>query len=140
MSKYSRDDFEIQLNNNFPYKIELYERINQLKEDLLPKYISVSNILNYYNNKEDIDEYPEKKNFNPKISEELKPFYDKLQNEEQIDEVKVNLYFILKMKCEYKGEYNGIIFGKYIQAKRLIIQGYEIKGDLIEFGPKRILF
>ena len=60
-----------------------------------------------------------------------------IDNKEQINETKVNLFFILYNGCDYKDEYKEIIINRYIKAKRLIIQNYWIKEGKIQFGKKQ---
>ena len=60
-----------------------------------------------------------------------------IDDKEQIDEIKVNLFFILYSGCNYNDEYKEIIIGRYIKTKRLIIQDYSIKGDKIKLGKKQ---
>ena len=60
-----------------------------------------------------------------------------IDDKEQIDEIKVNLFFILYSGCDFNDEYKEIIIGRYIKTKRLIIQDYSIKGDKIKLGKKQ---
>ena len=60
-----------------------------------------------------------------------------IDNKEQINETKVNLFFILYNGCDYKDEYKEIIINRYIKAKRLIIQNYWIKEGKIQFDKKQ---
>ena len=60
-----------------------------------------------------------------------------IDDKEQIDEIKINLFFILYSGCNYNDEYKEIIIGRYIKTKRLIIQDYSIKGDKIKLGKKQ---
>ena len=60
-----------------------------------------------------------------------------IDDKEQIDEIKVNLFFIVYSGCNYNDEYKEIINGRYIKIKRLIIQDYSIKGDKIKLGKKQ---
>ena len=60
-----------------------------------------------------------------------------IDDKEQIDEIKVNLFFILYSGCNYNDEYKEIIIGRYIKTKRLIIQDYSIKNDKIKLGKKQ---
>ena len=46
----------------------------------------------------------------------------KIEDKEQIDEVKYNIFFIIHNKCIFdQSIYNEIIKGRYITAKRLVI-------------------
>ena len=60
-----------------------------------------------------------------------------IDNKEQINKTKVNLFFILYNGCDYKDEYKEIIINRYIKAKRLIIQNYWIKEGKIQFDKKQ---
>ena len=60
-----------------------------------------------------------------------------IDNKEQINETKVNLFLILYNGCDYKDEYKEIIINRYIKAKRLIIQNYWIIEGKIKFGKKK---
>ena len=60
-----------------------------------------------------------------------------IDDKEQINEVKVNLFFILYNGCDYNDEYKEVIIDRYIKTKRLIIQDYSIKDDKIELGKKQ---
>ena len=61
----------------------------------------------------------------------------RIDDKEQINEVKVNLFFILYNGCDYNDEYKEVIIDRYIKTKRLIIQDYSIKDDKIELGKKQ---
>ena len=86
---------------------------------------------------------------NPKINYEANDLSDilykereaKLERKEQIDELKIYLFFVLYHNCQYDGRYNPIINDKQeINAKRLVIQDYSIKENIITFGKKNYIF
>ena len=60
-----------------------------------------------------------------------------IDKKEQINETKVNLFFILYNGCDYNDEYKEIIIDRCIKAKRLIIQNYSIINGEIKFGKKQ---
>ena len=66
--------------------------------------------------------------------------YQELLKNEQIDEVKINLFFLLQLDCIYENEYGKMISQKVLKAKRLIIQKYKISEKKIHFGPKHYCF
>ena len=132
-----------QLNDGLSIDNEINDEIINLKVNLLPNDIYEPIFFNYYNNMVEIENISDEKNLKQeynKISDEIMPIYQELIKKEEIHKVKVNLFLILKMKCRYKNEYKDIIFNKYIECKRLIIQKYEVKDNKIQFGPKEYCF
>lgn len=164
MSSSSRDKYEIEINKSFEDDLENYRQIIRLKENLLPYNIKFPIFFNYYNqlkmeekekNQETKDNiFPvsleTKREANSNIENEInrvpcevnKVFVtDKnLQKEEQINEVKINLFFILKLKCNYNNEYEKMISNNYIKSKRLVIQNYDINNNKIKFHEKDYCF
>lgn len=140
MSSSSIEECQIDLNEDFSNDIEIYHQIMHLKEDLLPNNIYGPIFYKYYNYMEDKDNNSKETIFEKNLSKENNRLLQDLEEREQIDEVKINLYLILKKKCKYNGKYEKIIFGKFFEIKRLIIQKYEIRGKEIEFGPKEYCF
>jgi hypothetical protein len=164
MSLSSRDKYQIELNKSFEDELENYQQIIRLKEELLPYNIKFPIFFNYYNQLklEEIEKKQEskdnifpvpleaKRETNPNIENEMNRVPcevnkvivtdKKLQEEEQLNEVKINLFFILKLKCNYNNEYHKMISNKYIKCKRLVIQNYDINNNKIEFHEKDYSF
>ena len=164
MSLSSRDKYQIELNKSFEDELENYQQIIRLKEELLPYNIKFPIFFNYYNQlkMEEIEKKQEskdnifpvpleaKRETNPNIENEMNRVPcevnkvivtdKKLQEEEQLNEVKINLFFILKLKCNYNNEYDKMISNKYIKCKRLVIQNYDINNNKIEFHEKDYSF
>ena len=161
MSSYSSEEYKVDMDESFQSEMAQYKRIIKLKEELLPNNINYPIFINYYTKlemeetkkdqayqEEDNNENwqqlvnsNEKKNFASKLLSDKE--YQKLQKEEQIDEIKINLFFILKLKANYNNEYTSIINGiskKYIKSKRLIIQKYDIFKNLIHFEQKQYYY
>lgn len=64
-----------------------------------------------------------------------------IEPEEQINEVKIILFFVLFHDCKYNGKYNQLINeARQITPKRLIIQNYKIIENNIIFDKKRYIF
>ena len=64
-----------------------------------------------------------------------------IEKDEQIDEVKMALFFVLYHDCKYNGKYNLFLNkARLIIPKRLVIQDYKIIENNIKFGKKRYLF
>ena len=74
------------------------------------------------------------------MADGLKKYYDGIKREEQIDNIKINLFFILKLKCDYDDQYRSLLFERYLKIKRLVIQKYTIEDKKIIFGPKEYSF
>lgn len=82
-----------------------------------------------------------------KIQQYPNPGEEYLENEkqldlkEQIDEIKMNLFFILYHDCSYNENLLPIINqNQEINAKRLIIQNYSINKGIIKFEKKQYVF
>ena len=134
-----------EINKNLPAKSfsadsDTDQRIKDLKEQLLINNINKPNFYNYYNSKEEGNNVKENENQEIQINDELLKYYDCIEKEEQIDDVKINLFFILKLKCDYDNQYQNILFERYIKTKRLVIQKYTIEDNKITFGPKEYSF
>ena len=114
------------------------DNIMRLKANLIINNIKRPNfdyykILKKRNHENDIlSDFAEKKN----MSLEAETI-SRIDDKEQINEVKVNLFFILYNGCDYNDEYKEVIIDRYIKTKRLIIQDYSIKDDKIELGKKQ---
>ena len=73
--------------------------------------------------------------------EEYKKFEAKINQKEQIDEIKIVLFFLLYNDCDYDEKYYLLINSdRKIIAKRLVIQDYKINENKITFGKKRYIF
>ena len=73
--------------------------------------------------------------------ESITKIEEEMNQKEQIDEIKINMFFILHLGCDYNNEYIKLINeDNYILAKRLVIQNYSINNDSITFGKKRYIF
>ena len=73
--------------------------------------------------------------------ESITKIEEEMNQKEQIDEIKINMFFIVHLGCDYNNEYMQVINEEnYILAKRLVIQNYSINSDLITFGKKRYIF
>ena len=134
---------EIQNNlsgESFSADSDTNQRILYLKERLLLNNINKPNYFNYYNSMEEGNIIKENENQEIKMNVELKEYYDYIEKLEQIDDIKINLFFILKLKCDYNNQYKNILFKRYIKTKRLVIQKYTIKDKKITFGPKEYSF
>ena len=134
-----------EINKNLPAKSfsadsDTDQRIKDLKEQLLINNINKPNFYNYYNSNEDGNNIKENENQEIQMNDELQKYYDCIEKEEQIDDVKINLFFILKLKCDYDNQYQNILFERYIKTKRLVIQKYTIEDNIITFGPKEYSF
>ena len=140
MSSFTSDEDKKILNENLPDELNMTQRINYLKERLFSNNIYEPIFLNYYKTKEGKNNFPEKNTAEIQLDDGLKKYYEELQEKEQIDDIKINLFFILKLKCDYNNEYNNILFQRYVKAKRLVIQHYSLKDDKIKFGPKEYSF
>ena len=139
----SSSSSEIQNNlsgKSFSADSDTNERIIYLKERLLINNINKPNFVNYYNSMEEGNIIKENKNQEIQMNVELKEYYDYIQKLEQIDDIKINLFFILKLKCDYNNQYKNILFKRYIKTKRLVIQKYTIEDKKITFGPKEYSF
>ena len=135
----------VSINKDFePLDIDFHDidydedNIMRLKANLIINNIKRPNF-DYYKilkkrnpENEILSDFAEKKNMSLE-AETISGIDDK----EQINEVKVNLFFILYNGCDYNDEYKEVIIDRYIKTKRLIIQDYSIKGDKIELGKKQ---
>ena len=73
--------------------------------------------------------------------ESITKIEEEMNKKEQIDKIKINMFFIVHLGCDYNNEYIQLINEEnYILAKRLVIQNYSINSDLITFGKKRYIF
>ena len=136
MSSYSSEDDENIVNENFHEEFNMDQRINYLKWRLFSNNIYEPIFLYYYKTMEEENNVTEKNTAEIKMDNGLKKYYEELKEKEQIDDIKINLFFILKLKCDYNDEFPDIIFQRYIKAKRLVIQQYSLKDNKIKFGPK----
>lgn len=147
MSLSSSEECKFEPNNSFYEEFKLHNQIYHLKEELLPynikepiffnyyKLLKMENLLNFEDNKDN--------NIPFQLGEERKELMkiDRAQDqEEQINEIKVNLFFILKLKCEYNNKYAKMISNNKFKAKRLVIQDYKIIENTIKFGEKSYSF
>ena len=135
----------VSINKDFePLDIDFHDidydedNIMRLKANLIINNIKRPNF-DYYKilkkrnpENEILSDFAEKKN----MSLEAKTISG-IDDKEQINEVKVNLFFILYNGCDYNDEYKEVIIDRYIKTKRLIIQDYSIKDDKIELGKKQ---
>ena len=72
---------------------------------------------------------------------EYEEFEKNNEAEEQIDEIKINLFFILYHNCDYSEEYHSLINDKQIiNSKRLVVQNYSINNCYLELGKKNYAF
>ena len=123
----SMEDLNITKTDNKSIKIELDKKlfngpIFELYNYIMEDYIS--------NNKS--DELSEKS---------YREYQAKIEQKEQINEIKTVLFFVLYLDCHYNGEYTQFINNnRFIIAKRLVIQDYKIVEDKICFGQKRYIF
>ena len=135
----------VSINKDFePLDIDFHDidddedNIMRLKANLIINNIKRPNfdyykILKMINPENEIlSDFAEKKN----MSLEAETI-SRIDDKEQINEVKVNLFFILYNGCDYNDEYKEVIIDRYIKTKRLIIQDYSIKDDKIELGKKQ---
>ena len=133
------------INKDFdPFDIDFHyidndeDNIMRLKENLIANNIKEPNFYYYKLLKitkpenETLSNYSEKKK-NALETEKLSGIIES----EQIDETKINLFFVLYNGCDYNDEYKEIIIDRNIKAKRLIIQDYSIKNEKIELGKKQ---
>ena len=133
------------INKDFdPFDIDFHyidndeDNIMRLKENLIANNIKDPNFYYYKLLKiakpenETLSNYSEKKK-NALKTEKM----SKIIESEQIDETKINLFFVLYNGCDYNDEYKEIIIDRNIKAKRLIIQDYSIKNEKIELGKKQ---
>ena len=133
------------INKDFdPFDIDFHyidndkDNIMRLKENLIANNIKEPNFYYYKLLKitkpenEILSDYSEKKK-NALKTEKLSGIIES----EQIDETKINLFFVLYNGCDYNDEYKEIIIDRNIKAKRLIIQDYSIKNEKIELGKKQ---
>lgn len=133
------------INKDFdPFDIDFHyidndeDNIMRLKENLIANNIKEPNFYYYKLLKitkpenETLSNYSEKKK-NALKTEKLSGIIES----EQIDETKINLFFVLYNGCDYNDEYKEIIIDRNIKAKRLIIQDYSIKNEKIELGKKQ---
>ena len=124
-----------------------------MKEDLLPNDIKYPIFINYYiklslekielcNQNQDKEEKLEISIEKQKLASQflLDKIYQKFQIEEQIDNKKIHLFFIMKLKSNYNHEYLLIISKKYIKTKRLVIQNYNIINNIMNFKQKKYCF
>ena len=133
------------INKDFdPFDIDFHyidndeDNIMRLKENLIANNIKEPNFYYYKLLKITKPENETSSNYSEKKKNALKT--EKLSGiieSEQIDETKINLFFVLYNGCDYNDEYKGIIFDRNIKAKRLIIQDYSIKNEKIELGKKQ---
>ena len=135
----------VSINKDFePLDIDFHDidydedNIMRLKANLIINNIKRPNF-DYYKilkkrnpENEILSDFAEKKN----MSLEAETI-SRIDDKEQINEVKVNLFFILYNGCDYNDEYKEVIIDRYIKTKRLIIQDYSIKDDKIELGKKQ---
>ena len=135
----------VSINKDFePLDIDFHDidydedNIMRLKANLIINNIKRPNF-DYYKilkmknpENEILSDFSEKKN----MSLEAETI-SRIDEKEQINEVKVNLFFILYNGCDYNDEYKEVIIDRYIKTKRLIIQDYSIKDDKIELGKKQ---
>lgn len=147
MEVYYLEECKIEPNNNFYKEFELHNQIYHLKEELLPYNIKEPIFINYYKElkMENILDLQDNEDNNippqsEKIREELIKIDRDIDQEEQINEIKINLFFILELECKYNNEYSQMISNNYFKAKRLVIQDYEIKDNTIQFGEKSYSF
>ena len=133
------------INKDFdPFDIDFHyidndeDNIMRLKENLIANNIKEPNFYYYKllkmtkSENETLSNYSEKKK-NALKTEKM----SKIIESEQIDETKINLFFVLYNGCDYNDEYKEIIIDRNIKAKRLIIQDYSIKNEKIELGKKQ---
>ena len=72
---------------------------------------------------------------------EYDEFEKEINKKEQIDEIKVFLFFVLHNNCDYYEKYDSLInSARDIIAKRLVIQNYKIEEKKIKFEKKRYIF
>ena len=133
------------INKDFdPFDIDFHyidndeDNIMRLKENLIANNIKEPNFYYYKLLKITKPENEISSNYSEKKKNALKT--EKLSGiieSEQIDETKINLFFVLYNGCDYNDEYKEIIIDRNIKAKRLIIQDYSIKNEKIELGKKQ---
>ena len=133
------------INKDFdPFDIDFHyidndeDNIMRLKENLIANNIKEPNFYYYKLLKMIKPENEISSNYSEKKKNALKT--EKMSGiieSEQIDETKINLFFVLYNGCDYNDEYKEIIIDRNIKAKRLIIQDYSIKNEKIELGKKQ---
>ena len=133
------------INKDFdPFDIDFHyidndeDNIMRLKENLIANNIKEPNFYYYKLLKMIKPENEISSNYSEKKKNALKT--EKMSGiieSEQIDETKINLFFVLYNGCDYNDEYKEIIIDRNIKAKRLIIQDYTIKNEKIELGKKQ---
>ena len=94
MSSSSIEEHQFDLNEVFSNEIENHDQIMHLKEDLLPNNIYEPIFFKYYNYMEDKVNNFKETNSEKKFSPENNPLYKDLEEREQLDKVKINLYLI----------------------------------------------
>ena len=133
------------INKDFdPFDIDFHyidndeDNIMRLKENLIANNIKEPNFYYYKLLKMIKPENEISSNYSEKKKNALKTEkMSKIIESEQIDETKINLFFVLYNGCDYNDEYKEIIIDRNIKAKRLIIQDYSIKNEKIELGKKQ---
>ena len=64
-----------------------------------------------------------------------------IDEREQIDEVKINMFFVLYNDADYNNEYDQIINqDQNFMLKRIVYQDYSINENIITFGKKNYIF
>ena len=133
------------INKDFdPFDIDFHyidndeDNIMRLKENLIANNIKEPNFYYYKLLKMIKPENEISSNYSEKKKNALKTEkMSKIIESEQIDETKINLFFVLYNGCDYNDEYKEIIIDRNIKSKRLIIQDYSIKNEKIELGKKQ---
>ena len=133
------------INKDFdPFDIDFHyidndeDNIMRLKENLIANNIKEPNFYYYKLLKMIKPENEISSNYSEKKKNALKTEkLSRIIESEQIDETKINLFFVLYNGCDYNDEYKEIIIDRNIKAKRLIIQDYSIKNEKIELGKKQ---
>ena len=140
MSSSSSEIHKYLKGKSFSDDSDIKERIIYLKKQLLINNKNEPVFYNYYNSEEEGNNIKENKNVQIQMADGLKKYYDGIEREEQIDNIKINLFFILKLKCDYDDQYRSLLFERYLKIKRLVIQKYTIEDKKIIFGPKEYSF
>ena len=140
MSSYSPEESELYNDIYYNEEIESYKNVDELKENLLPYNIKEPIFFNYYKYIATENEEKNSKSGKEKNIEIDKNIVD-LEKKEQIDEIKVKLFLILYLECDYDNNlYKDLISNNYIKTKRLIIQHYNTTNNRISFDKKNYCF
>ena len=125
------------------YQEDLTQRyINILRKNLTERdiYTQLFNNFNFEKimRQNPIEEEEEKKNQEKENKQDL----SEIDNKEQIDEVKINMFMVIYNNCDYSksNEYSLYLNDDYIQTRRLIIEDCEIDKSKLKVISKSYKF